>query len=172
MLTYMSLEHDSQPKRSAKLKALKEYFRTSDPKAFAMLDNTALSPANKDRGDTLVINSHGNGKVFAGYDAQQFFDQLSSKGFANESFQAVYLMACKVGEQAQDNSILNNFAKDLKRILSSHDIDVKLYAPRGILRYKLAEEHASEQTWYKVTEMFIASPERNYPLSEGMLLVV
>ena len=172
MLTYMSLEGDCQAERAAKLKALKEHFGTSDPKAFAMLEKTAMAPANKDRGDTLVINSHGNGSVFAGYKAQAFYDQLASVGFANGSFQKIYLMACDVGEQAQDNSILNNFAKDLKRILNMHGVDVKLYAPRGTLTYMLKEEQASGQTWYQVTEMFIASPERNYPLSEGLLLVV
>jgi len=172
MLTYMSLEGDSQAERSAKLKALKEYFGTSDPKAFAMLDKAAMSPTTTDRGDTLVINSHGNGSVFAGYDAQQFFDELVSKGFANGSFEKVYLMACNVGEQAQDNSILNNFAKALKPILNMNGIDVKLYAPRGTLTYRVKTEQASGQTYYKVTGMFIRSPERNYPLSEGMLLVV
>lgn len=172
MLTYMSLEGDSQAERSAKLKALQTYFETTDPKAFAMLDASALSPANKSRGDTLIINSHGNGGIFGGYTPQQFYTQLTSKGFTKGSFQAIYLMACSVGVQAQDNSIYDNFAKDLKRILNTHGIDVKLYAPRGLLGYSVDEKQAHGQTYYEVTDMYIQSPERKYTLKDGLLLVV
>lgn len=172
MLTYMSLEGDSQAVRSAKLKALKEYFKTTEPTAFAMLGSTALAPSNKSRGDMLVVNSHANAKAFAGYTPQQFFEQLTSKGFAKGSFPAVYLMACSVGKQAQDNSIYDNFAKELKRILNMHGIDTKLYAPRGYLAYTVEEKQASGQTYYRVTDMYIETTERKYPLKEGLLLVM
>lgn len=172
MLTYMSLEGDSQAARSAKLKALQDYFKATDPKAFAMLDKTALAPGNKSRGDKLIVNSHANAKAFAGYSPQQFLDQLISKGFAKGSFPEVYLMACNVAKQAQDNSIYDNFAKELKRLLNISGIAVKLYATRGYLTYAVEEKQASGQTFYRVTDMYIQSPERNYPLKEGLLLVM
>ncbi len=171
MLTYMSLDHDSQPIRAAKLKALQDYFKTSPASAFAMLAADSLARTNAQRGDTLVVNSHGNDKVFAGYDAAAFFQQLASKGFAAGSFKSLYLMACKVGAQAQDNSILNNFAKDLKRLLNENGIEINVYAPRGLLSYSLQEEQKEGQTFYKVARMYIGSPEREYTLAEGLLLV-
>jgi hypothetical protein len=172
MLTYMSLDHDSQPIRAAKLKALQDYFKTPQATAFAMLLADSLASTNTKRGDTLVVNSHGNGKVFAGYDAAEFLKQLNSKGFAAGSFKSLYLMACKVGVQAQDNSILYNFAKDLKGLLNRNGIDIKVYAPRGLLSYSLKEVKKEGQTFYEVTKMYIGSPEREYTLDEGLLLVM
>lgn len=172
MLTYMSLEYDNAAKRAAKLKALQDYFHTSAGKPFAMLPENALAPSNRDRGDILVVNSHGNGSEFADYDASGFLEELLGKGLAPGSFKAIYLMACNVGEQAQDNSILNNFAKELKGLLKIEGIDVKLYAPRGTLSYWLVTETVDNQEYYRVTDMYIETPERNYPLEEGLLLAV
>lgn len=171
MLTYMSLVWDNQAIRSAKLKALQDYYKTTPAKAFNMLSGDAMATTTAKRGAALIINSHGNAKVFAGYDPDAFLAQLQSKGFAEGSFQSVYLMACKVGEASQDNSIITNFARDLKRKFVGHGITAKLYAPRGTLAYAYKEKHASGQTYYEITDTYIKTPERNYPLSEGMLLV-
>lgn len=171
MLTFMALDWDNQALRSAKLKALQDYYQTTAPTAFNMLSAGAMSPDTSGRGDTLVINSHGNAQVFAGYDPDQFYAELVSKGFAEGSFSAVYLMACKVGHASQDNSIITNFARDLKRVLVNNGISAKLYAPRGTLSYTYEERQASGQTYYVITDTFIKTPERNYPLIEGMLLV-
>lgn len=172
MLTYMALPDDPQDVRAAKLKALQAFYKTSDATAFAMLPATGLSRQNAARGDILVVNSHGNAGVFAGYTPEQFLEQLRSKGFEEGAFSAVYLMACQVGVQAQDNSILNNFARDLKRLFVTNGITAKLYAPRGMLSYQLSDRQVSGQTIKEVTDVFIRSPERNYPLGEGVLLVV
>ena len=171
MLTYMALDWDHQSYRAAKLKALQAFYGTTEAKAFAMLAADAMSPANKDRGPDLVINSHGNAQVFGGYDPAAFLTQLQGKGFQNGSFKAIYLLACKVGEASQDNSIVTNFARDLKLALTGAGIDVKLYAPRGTLDYDIVEETRLGQTVPVVTRIFIDTPERQYPLSEGMLLV-
>lgn len=171
MLTYMSLDWDNQALRSAKLKALQDYYSTSAAKAFNMLADDAMSTATRDRGDTLVINSHGNEHVFAGYDPAQFLQQLIGKGLEEGSFSAIYLMACKVGHASQDNSVITNFARDLKRALVGQGIFAKVYAPRGLLTYTYEDRHASGQTYYEITDMYIQSPERNYPLDQGMLLV-
>ena len=91
-------------------------------------------------------------------------DTLYNQGLAN-------LNAGKVGEASQDNSIVTNFARDLKLALTGAGIDVKLYAPRGTLDYDIVEETRLGQTVPVVTRIFIDTPERQYPLSEGMLLV-
>lgn len=171
MLTYMALDWDNQAYRAAKLKALQAWYKTTDAKAFAMLPADAMSPATSDRGADLVINSHGNAKVFAGYGPAAFLAQLQGKGFQTGSFGAIYLLACKVGVASQDNSIITNFARDLKIALIGAGIDVKLYAPRGILDYDIVNETKLGQTYPVVTRIFIDTPERQYPLSEGMLLV-
>lgn len=171
MLTFMGLDFDNAPTRAAKLKALQDYFKTSDATAFHMLADNAMATTNAGRGKDLVVNSHGNSKVFAGYSAQQFFDLLLSKGFEQGSFDRLYLMACSVGEQHQDNGLIDNFARDLHRILIGAGINIKLYAPRGYLAYKLHTETKSGQTYYVVDKTYIKSPERDYPLSEGLLLV-
>ena len=110
-------------------------------------------------------------QVFGGYDPAAFLTQLQGKGFQDGSFKAIYLLACKVGEASQDNSIVTNFARDLKLALTGAGIDVKLYAPRGTLDYDIVEETRLGQTVPVVTRIFIDTPERQYPLSEGMLLV-
>ena len=81
MLTYMALDWDHQSYRAAKLKALQAFYGTTEAKPFAMLAADAMSPANKDRGPDLVINSHGNAQVFGGYDPAAFLTQLQGKGF-------------------------------------------------------------------------------------------
>lgn len=171
MLTYMALDWDNQAARSAKLKALADYYHQPDFTAFKMLGADVMAPTKTGGKQKLIINSHGNANVFAGYSPESFLTQLMSKGFAEGSFPEIYLMACKVGEASQDNSIITNFARDLKRLLVGHGITAKLYAPRGILTYSLERKQASGQTYYTVTEMFIKAPERNYPLDEGMLLI-
>lgn len=170
MLTFMGLETDPQPLRAAKLKALQAHFNTTEPTAFHMLGDHALSKDNNG-GSDLIINSHGNSNVFAGYDEKAFCDLLFAKGLENGSFKAIYLMACSVGEQTQQGDFSGNFAVRVKRILTQSGISTKLYAPRGYLTYTVSTETKSTQEIFVVQKMFIRSPEKDYPLSEGLLLV-
>lgn len=171
MLVFLGLDWDSAPMRAAKLKALQDYFSTSAAKALTMLSGTALSKANSERGKVLVINSHGNEQVFGGYDAEAFMQQLQARGFEDGAFDAVYLMACNSGKQDQDNTTINTFATQLKRKFANAGVKTKLYATRGTLTYRYKTEQVDHQTFYVITEMYVHSPERNYPLSEGLLLV-
>lgn len=171
MLVFLGLDWDSAAERGAKLKALQTYFGSSDPKAMNMLADNSLSKSNFDRGSMLIVNSHGNRTHFAGKTAQQFFDLLKSKGFGQGSFSKLYLMACKSGEQDQSGAITENFARDLHRIFVNHGITCMIYAPRGLLTYKLTLDTRNGQTFWVVTDMVISSPERDYPLDQGMLLV-
>jgi len=171
MLTFLGLDGDVAAERGAKLKALQAYFKESDPRAFNMLGATELSTSNKSRGKRLIVNSHGNVASFAGQNPDAFFALLQGKGFGEGSFDEVWLMACQVGAQNQTNTIADNFARDLKRVFVNNGITAKLYAPRGTLTYQVHTQTESGQTYYVVDAMVIACPERNYPLSEGMLLV-
>lgn len=171
MLVFAGMEGDSAPIRAAKLKALQQYYRESDPRPLNMLGPSDMAKSNTNRGDKLVVNSHGNRGVFAGMDADQFVQELQTKGFVNGSFKAIYLMACNVGEQDQQGTIFNNFARDVYRIFVNQGIQIKVYAPRGLLTYKLDKKTKSGETYYEVTSMFIRTPERDYPLDEGVLLV-
>jgi len=171
MLIFAGLEGDPADERAAKLKALQDYYHESAPRAWNMLGASDMAKSNTNRGSNLVVNSHGNRTTFAGMDAQHFFDALTAKGFQEGSFQAVYLMACKVGQQSQDTSIHENFARDLFRLFRQNAMSSKLYAPRGTLTYELHTETKLGQTYWVVDKMYIKTPERNYPLSEGVLLV-
>ena len=171
MLVFAGLEGDSAPDRAAKLKALQAYYKESSPRPLNMLGPTDMATSNGNRGKKLVVNSHGNREVFAGFDAESFFAQLESKGFAEGSFDAVYLMACLVGEQAQDGSIYDGFARDLFSVFRSNGITAKVYAPRGLLTYTIKQVTKDGQQYPEVVDMYIETPERRYPLSEGVLLV-
>ncbi|MEM9619767.1 MAG: hypothetical protein AAF936_17580 [Pseudomonadota bacterium] len=171
MLTFMGLDWDSAPKRAAKLAALRKYFKTGEPHAFNMLTDTELSKANASRGASLVVNSHGNSSVFAGCDADTFFSMLKGKGFEEGAFTSIYLMACNISEQHQDNRPIDTFAKRLRRLFNEAQITCKIYAPRGKLSYCLRKEQKSGQAFWVVTKMYIKSPERNYPLDEGLLYI-
>jgi hypothetical protein len=171
MLVFFGLDQDSADERGAKLKALQAYFKETNPQALNMLSASDMAPSNTAHGKRLVVNSHGNVKTFAGMDAATFLAALQAKGFAEGSFNEVYLMACKVGAQDQTNTIAANFAKDLKRLLIGAGITTKLYAPRGTLRYTVHTETKLGQTFYVVDKMVIACPEADYPLDQGMLLV-
>jgi hypothetical protein len=67
MLTYMALDWDNQAARSAKLKALADYYHQPDFTAFKMLGADAMAPTKTGGKQKLIINSHGNANVFAGY---------------------------------------------------------------------------------------------------------
>ena len=73
--------------------------------------------------------------------------------------------------QADSQLLRLDQADFLKLALTGAGIDVKLYAPRGTLDYDIVEETRLGQTVPVVTRIFIDTPEREYPLSEGMLLV-
>jgi len=188
MLTFLGLsfpdnpERDrlEAPRRAAKLKKLQSYFDTSDATAFYMLSEDALSKSNKKRGDILVINSHGNAHEFARYRPDAFLDMLTSKGFEEGSFKAIYLMACRSAQQPEDNGALGTFAVGLKRLLNMRGIDCKVYGTRGNLSYTL-EEHDTDggMTYFEATDMWVKSPTITdpetgkpfrYNMEEGILL--
>ena len=171
MLVYCGMEGDKADERGAKLKALQGYFKESDPHALNMLGAADLSKSNTARGTRLVLNSHGNVTTFADLAPDAFLHALQAKGFAAGSFDEVWLMACQVGNQNQTNTISNNFARDFKHLLATNGIGSKVYAPRGTLTYQFHVESKSGQNFYVVDAMTIACPERNYSLSEGVLLV-
>jgi hypothetical protein len=171
MLIFAGMDADKADERSAKLKALQAHYGESDPAAWQMLGPQDLSSSNAKRGTKLVVNSHGNGGSFAGMDAQAFYQKLVGNGFEAGAFQALYLVACSVGIQDQMNTIITNFARDLFSLLGPRGIPIKLYAPRGIVRYTVQQQTKLGQSYYVVTDISVRCPERDYPLDEGMLLV-
>jgi len=162
--------------RAAKVEALKEHFGESGiAKEIRALGSDSLSGSNEKDKEKLIINAHGNRDAFNGKAAAELFNELVSKGLTNKRFGAIYLMACNVGEQAQDNSILQNFAKDFNRQVRTHPNtkEIKVYAPRGILSYVIDTEQAGNLTKWKVRRVFIAGNDgMEYSLKEGLLLVM
>ncbi len=171
MLVYVGMEGDKADERGAKLKALKTIFNEpADARALNMLSGTDLATTNQNRGKNLVVNSHGNDNTFADKSAKQFYADLVAKGFSAQSFEKIYLIACSVGVQAQDNSIVRNFARDLFTIFQQNGVTAKIYAPRGVVTYKVHTENKLGQSFYVVDSIVVATKEREYPLMEGLLL--
>ncbi|MFD1743860.1 hypothetical protein ACFSE1_00125 [Rhizobium helianthi] len=169
MLVYLNVAKPG-PIAADLLEALQEYYKTSPPVEFHTLDTDEMTPENSKRGEDLVFVTHGNTHKFGGHDAEAFFELLQSKGFQNGSFEKIYLIACQAGAQAQDNSILDNFARSFWDVLRSNYFDVKLYAPRGTVVF-----NRPSNTFYikpSPQARHDAPPDRNYNLKEGMLLVM
>jgi hypothetical protein len=172
MLVFAGMDADDVAKRAAKLQALGEHYRESNPTALQMLGPKALSKSNADRGTKLVINAHGSGETFAGLDVISFYHELAGKGLQNGAFQSLYLIACDNGKQDRQEAIVSNFAHDLKLLLKQNQVDIALYAPRGRIRYSLQSVAQNGASAYQVTAIVVHSSERDYPLSEGMLRVI
>jgi hypothetical protein len=172
MLVYVETKGDSMEWRIAKLEALRKHYKESAPAVFNSLSANDLSKSNSNRGDKLIVNSHGNVNVFAGMDADQFYKALVGKGFENGAFKSMYLIACDVSKQDQKNSIYDKFALDLFRIMRANDINIKLYAPRGTVTYNVIIRKAESEEYIQVTSIVIDCPEKVYTLDEGMLLVM
>ena len=172
MLVYAGNDGDDPASRAAKLKALQAIFAEPGVSALAMLAADALSKANAQRGTRLVINSHGNQDTFADMTPDQFYAELVSKGFQNGAFQALYLVACNVGQQNQRGAIVGNFARDLDLLFKQQLVDIALYAPRGVVSYTLQTVTQRGESFKKVTAIVIRAPEKDYSFKEGMLRVM
>jgi hypothetical protein len=161
--------------RAAKLKVLKAHFNESEhAKAVNMLADDELGAKSGVSNQTLIINAHGNQDSFQGFSADDLFAILRGKGFCRERWQNIYLIACKVGLQEQDNSVLSNFARDFNRLVQTtpETSGMKVYAPRGTVRYtgRHVKEVGNGQQTIEFTGVCVHTDERDYPLSEGLLL--
>jgi hypothetical protein len=163
--------------RAVKLEALKKHFGEKGiAKEMRSLNGDSLAGGNEKEKETLIINAHGNTDSFSGRDADALFDELLSKGLTNKRFESIYLIACNVGEQAQDNSILHNFAKAFNGKVLTHPNTkgIKVYAPRGIVTYDIYPEKIENTlaTAWKVRRIYIAGNDgKEYSLQEGLSLV-
>jgi hypothetical protein len=166
--------------RAAKLEALKGHFKENDaPVAVRMLKEGALS-GSKSSKEKLIVSYHGSRETLAGKSAEELFGIFLSKGLTNKRFEAVYLMACNVGEQAQDNSIIDNFAKDFRRCVTQNDgtAGIVVYAPRGVLVYEIGDERIGETSEFKkkVRRIYVIcennGQREEYTLETGLMQVM
>lgn len=169
MLVYLNVPKPG-PIPDDLLEALQDYYKTSPAVEFHTLDEDEMTPKNSKRGEDLVFVTHGNTHEFGGYSAEKFFELLQGKGFQDGSFKKIYLIACQAGAQAQDNSILDNFARSFWDVLNSNYFDVKLYAPRGTVVFN----RPSYTFHIEPSPQARKNPtaEGNYSLKDGMLLVM
>jgi hypothetical protein len=85
-------------------------------------------------------------------------------------------MACNVGEQAQDNSIVENFAKSFHRCVTQDDgaAGIAVYAPRGVLVYEMGNVRIGQTSEFKkaVTRIYVLCENRGqreeYTLETGL----
>lgn len=167
-------DDDGTVSRAAKLKALQRHFGEKEGgRAINMLPADGLSAKSGTKGEKLIVNAHGNTNSFRGKDAQELFQILLGKGLTKQRFGSIYLIACNVGEQAQDNSIVQNFARDFAHRIRIDDrtSGIKVYAPRGVVTYTTVTRTTEGQQYKEVTGIVVRTPEKDYQLDEGLLLV-
>ena len=162
--------------RGAKLDALKAYFKQEgNAVAMNMLKNDSLSGSKSEK-EYLIVNAHGNIASFSGRDAEQLYNELRNKGLTNKRFSRIYLMACNVGEQAQDNSIIDNFAKEFNQqvLMNNETAGIGVYAPRGTLTYSISNTLMNGENVVKVTRVYIVDnmDHAEYTLDTGLLKVM
>ena len=172
MLVFAGMENDAAAERAAKLRALQDYFAESNATALEMLAPNALSKENANRGKQLIINSHADVNHFAGMNAKSLYEKLVSKGLENGAFQSLYLIACEAGQRNRKGVIVGNFAHDLNSVFKQNQVDIALYAPRGAVTYAVQTFTQDGVSNCEVANIMIHSPERDYPLSRGMLRVI
>lgn len=171
MIIFYSVEVESIGSRGAKLQVIKRKFgETTPPKPINMLQPGDL---NTRECKTLIISGHGSRDIFMNEGPEQLCVRLIGAGLRADITKEIYLLSCNVGEQAQDNSIPENFARTLKRSLDNAKLNIKLYAPRGIVKYKneSIEPIPGVGERYRYSDVVIAADNKEYPLSEGLLLV-
>jgi len=161
--------------RGAKIKALQGFFNEPEgsmPKALTMLEDGSLGGKGS---ENLIVSGHGNQNNFGavGITGDKLFATFKEKGLTKKRFAKIYLMGCNVGLQAQDNSVVENFAKDFARCVNTDEdtAGIKVYAPRGILTFTMEDKIVSGQTVKTATAINVACPEKTYTLSEGLTLV-
>jgi hypothetical protein len=161
--------------RIAKIKALQDFFKEPEgsiPKALTMLEDGALGGKGS---ENLIVSGHGNQNNFgaAGITGDKLFATFQEKGITKKRFAKIYLMGCNIGLQAQDNSVVDTFAKAFAHCVNINEetAGIKVYAPRGILTFTMEDKIVSGQTVKTATDINVKCPERTYPLSEGLTLV-
>jgi hypothetical protein len=127
-----------------------------------------LKPAK----EKLIVCGHGSPTTLSGLSPSDFASKLRGFGLTAERFEAIHLLNCSVGVQAQDNSVTQNFARDFKVLLGVPPTQgIKVYAPRGPVQWEGQHEGEGHARYLVMTKVFIRTPEKDYPLQEGMLLV-
>lgn len=184
-------DNDENASRAARLERLrKEFYAWKQWSEFAP-QNTKFAPVAiqyllnqiqdgstkrlKDYGEAariLVLNAHGSSRTFNGYDGSEVAQMLVTLGIKEAGTREIWVAACNVGLQSQDNSSPEPFACDLLRQLRiQHEIDVKVYAPRGKIHYTDRTLKAvGNQSVMVYGGADIPTKERNYPFSEGWVL--
>lgn len=181
---------DENASRAARLKALREHFYAWKQWSEFAPGNAGFAPVPiqllvneikdrgskrlKDYGDNaqiLVLNAHGSSRTFNGYDGSDVAGMLVSLGIKDAGTREVWVAACDVGHQTQDNSSPEPFAVDLLRQLRQHGLDPKVYAPRGNISYRdKSTKTVGVESVIAYGKVVIPTKERTYPFAEGWVL--
>lgn len=181
------LSSDENASRAARLKALRAHFyawkqwsefaptqgdRQTHAIQFALNEHKKLSELAGDA-SILVLNAHGNSESFNGQHGEQLAANLLTLGIDAARTREVWVAACCVSEQEQDNSHPpSNLVKELYRHLREHLPEIKVYGPRALLSYgdKQLKPVGSGQNVIEYGRVYIRAPEKAYAFNEGWLL--
>ena len=139
--------------RDAKIRVLQKTFNakfTKDMKEdensvheISRLENTKLKDLKGSK-KRIILNAHGGPTTFRGDDGRTMAMKLLTAGLNDKDTQEIWVCACLVGMQRQDNRqdteaygdlSQNKFSREFHRALRGHDLDIKVYVPRGWVSY-------------------------------------
>ena len=185
MIVWFGEEDDSI--RQVKINWLKLHFQDNHiAKPLGNLDAQSLidarsawekffSSSNKEK---LIISGHGNSAAFMGYTPLELYEALVSKGLTNERFDSIYLLGCNLGLTAQNNSEQNNFLKKFGALVKSGEHaqlqGIKVYGPRGLIRWYWQIKDSGAFKTYQVTDVKIEIPHlgqltESYSFDNGLI---
>lgn len=145
---------DESTSRAARLEALRTHFYAwkgwkdfSPDKPFRPLAAKYLLDEVKNNKNQLknfgeaakviVLNAHGSATRLGPHDASSLAEFFVDLGIQEAGTREIWLAACDNGLQKQDNKGPEPLAKELLReFRTRYGIDIKVYAPRGWIRYR------------------------------------
>lgn len=126
----------------------------------------------------LVLNAHGNAKVFNGYSGQEVGAMLETLGIRAAGTKEIWVAACCAAKQTQQPGAMavSRFVNDLSVYLGQAGLTIKVYGPRNLLCYSgkkvaLGEKYVYDEVYIAPKkEGILAGEDRKYAFNEGWLL--
>lgn len=171
MFLYMVMpEKDTEEKRLTQIQYLGRQFNESigDSYEYTCVEENEMV---KGKNRKLFILGHGSRDSYMGQSANVMYRYLLDCGLSGRHFSEIWLMPCSVGQQEQDNSVTENFARSFKTELHQNSLtqDIKLYAPRGKVKSYYTK---TDNSYTSCNKICVAKDGREYGLKNGGWLLV
>jgi len=137
--------------RAAKIRVLQKTFNDkfqnkeddNSLHAFTRLKDTKLKQLQGYK-KRIILNGHGSPRTFRGNDGRTTAKNLLDAGLNDKDTQEIWVCACLVGMQRQDNKqdpeaygdfSKNSFSREFNQALKNAGLNINVYVPRGWVTY-------------------------------------